>query len=114
MLPSIYRLTKPQDFTQIYKKGHHLSSPHLRLSFLKSGQNVTRFGFVVSKKQVSRIVDRNRIKRVLRDAIGKSRVRIPLGYNVVIQARPGTNPRAAPELRWELQELLKKAQLQKT
>lgn len=111
MLPQKYRVKRDKDFGLIYRRGQKLSSPHLQVSYLSRDQNLTRFGFVVSKKHVARIVDRNRLKRILRAEINSRRGMIVPGYDVVISARRGRGKLDSTQVREELGHLMKKARL---
>lgn len=119
MLPRHLRLTKSKEFSRIYKAGKQFSSPHLRIFFLPGSfldertqsQNFSRFGFVVSKKQVSKIAARNRLKRVLRAEIGIRYRKILPGFAVVILAKPGITFSSVKAIPAELNELLSKAGL---
>lgn len=109
MLGRRLRLRDPQDFAQIYKKGQRLSGPHLRVFYLPNNQNLTRFGFVVSKKQVRQIVKRNRLKRVLREKVRQNLASFPLGYDFIIQIRSAAVEVSSTVLQEELLKLFSKA-----
>lgn len=111
MLPQKYRVKRDEDFSLIYRRGRKLSSSNLQISYLSRDQNLTRFGFVVSKKHAARIVDRNRLKRILRAEINSRRNLIVPGYDVVISARTGSGKLDSSRVREELVQLIKKARL---
>ena len=111
MLTKVHRLTFEKDFIRAYKSGKSFGSEHLRLISLRTNQNNFRFGFVVSKKHAVRIVDRNRIKRILRAETSKYIAQIALGYDIVIQARPGVKNTSAQRIREELRDLLQKSKV---
>ena len=113
MLPRQMRLTKSRDFSRIYRRNRTVASAHLRLLYSSADQNLSRFGFVVSKKQAARIVDRNRLKRILRSTIRAHMAHLRGGYDIIIQARPGVGRAAAKQVRKELEALLDKAKLLK-
>lgn len=113
MLPRVLRLTKPQDFSWIYRTGKRIVSPHLRIFYALTNQNSSRFGFVISKKQVRKIVARNRLKRILRSQIRTILPQLVSGLLVVIQVRPEILQQKSPEIRSELTGILKKARLLK-
>ena len=113
MLSRQMRLTKSRDFSRIYRRNRAVSSLHLRLLYSSADQNLPRFGFVVSKKHAARIVDRNRLKRILRSTIRGLEPSLTGKYDVIIQARPHVSKVPAKQIREELQILLEKAKLLK-
>ncbi|MBI4363477.1 MAG: ribonuclease P protein component [Candidatus Doudnabacteria bacterium] len=65
-------LKTSQDFSKLRFPGPSYSSPFLRIRVGRSHQNNPRFGFIVPKKTISRVVDRNLIKRRLKSIIAQS------------------------------------------
>lgn len=87
---------------------------HHRLLTVKAVANTlgrTRVGFVVSSKVAKHAVDRNRIKRRLRDIIGRSLARLRPGYDVVFIAKKEARAASFDELRAGTERLLEKAGL---
>ena len=64
----------------------------------------TRLGLAVSRKVSPRAVDRNRIKRIARDAFRRERHALP-GGDCVLVARPEAARATAAELRADLERL---------
>ncbi|MBI3290109.1 ribonuclease P protein component [Candidatus Microgenomates bacterium] len=70
MLPKENRLNKKADFNLVSKKGQIVQSKNFGLAYLVTGASTPpKFGFIVSNKISKRAVDRNRIKRILRQII---------------------------------------------
>ena len=112
MLPRLMRLTKAQDFSRVYRQGKTLTTSHLRLFYLKhKGATVSRFGFVISKKHEAKIVNRNRVKRVLRGAMKSFEVSLQPAYDAIVLGKAGIAAAPSEALRAELVELLIKAKL---
>ncbi|MDP3741130.1 MAG: ribonuclease P protein component [bacterium] len=109
MLPRALRLTSKSDFSQVYRKGRRLVTRNLQLFLLKSSdlvnQNTFRFGFVVSKKHVGKIVRRNRIKRILRSLVSRHLAVIPSGYKYIISAKPGIDKETRAQIATEFEDL---------
>lgn len=111
MLPARLRLVREKDFSQVYQGGKRAKTNNLSIIFFRSGQNDSRFGFVVSKRQVHLTVQRNRIKRRVRAQIERLLRKISPGFDVVVQARAGILKLTSKELGLEIIDLLKKAKL---
>jgi ribonuclease P protein component len=79
------RLTRPQDFSSVYRKGTSRSSSLLVLRALPNGLSVSRFGFSVSKR-VGGAVVRNTMKRRLREILRI--MPIQSAWDIVFIVRP--------------------------
>lgn len=81
-----FRLKKRAAFAYVYRKGEKASARDLLLLSAKSKEGL-KIGLSVSKK-VGNAVTRNRVKRLLREAIMPLTDRIDDGYMYVIVAYP--------------------------
>ncbi|MDE6060034.1 MAG: ribonuclease P protein component [Clostridia bacterium] len=81
-----YRLKKRAAFAYVYRKGDRASAKDLLLLSARSREGL-KIGLSVSKK-VGNAVTRNRVKRLLREAIAQIADRIDSSYMYVIVARP--------------------------
>jgi ribonuclease P protein component len=90
MLPPQNRLTKKNDFQNVYQNGKFLASKEISVSIVdrKDGKD-SRFGFVVSKKISTKAHIRNKAKRLLRESIWKNIKEIPDSHDYVISAKSG-------------------------
>ena len=107
MLKKALRLRSKRDFDKLYKIGKRVQTDHLRLWWAGLGQNFPRFGFVVSKKQVKKIVERNRVKRILREEIKNFLPRIPKGTDMVFHIRGDKGKVGSVKIREELEKIFK-------
>lgn len=78
------RLAKSAQFSAVYEQGKFWANDLMVLRAMPNGLGNSRFGFVVSKK-VGNAVVRNRVRRLLREAVRLNPVEP--GWDVVIVAR---------------------------
>lgn len=65
-LPPTHRITRAIEIREILRRGSRKKTSHLDVFFLSSKENDSRVGFIVPKHN-HRAVDRNRVKRRLRE-----------------------------------------------
>jgi ribonuclease P protein component len=83
------KLRKPSEFRRVYDGKVRAGDDHLLVFGLLNDLGVTRVGLSVSKKHGS-AVQRNRIKRLLREAFRLSQHDLPPGLDLVLIPRPGS------------------------
>ena len=84
-----HRLSRSRDFDAVYRHGRAVSTRHLTLYvFARSDEEDARLGLVVSR-QAGGAVERNRLKRRLREAFARTAEDVPAGRDYVLIARPG-------------------------
>lgn len=82
------RLTRSAEFERVYRQGRSCANRYLVLySFPSGASGEPRVGLSVSRK-VGGAVQRNRVKRVLREAVTKCVAALEEGSDVVVVARP--------------------------
>ena len=75
------------DFKLIFEKGHSIYGKYLVVYFLRNQFEDNRFGFCVGKKLGTAVV-RNRIKRLLREAVRNGNTPPSVkGYDILLVAR---------------------------
>ncbi len=57
---------------KVIKEGKNIQSPLFNLKFSKNTLCLNRFSVVVSKKELKNAVERNKVKRVLREVVRKT------------------------------------------
>jgi ribonuclease P protein component len=80
------RLTNNSEFQQVYNQGRSFAGSYVVLYVKKNRMEHTRFGFTVSKK-IGNAVERNRIKRIMREICRLNLERFAEGYDLIFVAR---------------------------
>lgn len=110
MIPKQHRLAK-KDFDLIFKKGRriHGKTFSLIISLSKDKSEDYKIGVVVTKKVCKKAVDRNKLKRQIRNTISRYIMKaLPTGQKIVVMAFPTPKPRKYQGIKEELVELFKK------
>jgi ribonuclease P protein component len=111
------RLSRSAEFERVYRQGHSTANRHLVLySFPNPAAQSPRLGLSVSRK-VGGAVERNRVKRLLREAFASAEAGLTPGQDLVVVARPAARELAEREglagVDASLGELLTKAGLRR-
>jgi ribonuclease P protein component len=97
------------DFARVYRLGRRAQGQSLTVILLENGRPHLRLGLSVSKKHAREAVDRNRSRRILREAFRLSRAELPAGFDVVLVAATGGTRLDLASTRAELVELCERA-----
>ncbi|PIP26405.1 MAG: ribonuclease P protein component [Candidatus Moranbacteria bacterium CG_4_9_14_3_um_filter_40_7] len=112
MLPFNNRLFKKRDFAKVQKMGRFFNSDQISLKVLKNGLDETRIGIIVGKKFSVKAVERNNMKRKLREITRQEIKQIKKGWDVVIMVKESQNKaRTSETLKVAIKKILKEAQI---
>ncbi|MGD1056173.1 MAG: ribonuclease P protein component [Solirubrobacteraceae bacterium] len=113
--PGRGRLSRSAEFERVYRQGRSVANRHLVLYTFPNGSTQRpRLGLSVSRK-VGGAVQRNKVKRLLREAFAQTEGDLKPDQDVVVVARPPAGELAEREglagVDGALQELIAKAGL---
>jgi ribonuclease P protein component len=103
----VQKRLRKQDFLQVLKTGKQTKSQTMRVFFRESTLPTPRLGIIVDKRVSSRAVDRNRLRRVLRDVFYKVRCQL-IPYDIVIKIQKKYSRDIEEQSKQELTEFLGK------
>jgi ribonuclease P protein component len=111
--PRRRRLSRSAEFDRVYREGRSHAGRHLVLYFFprEAGDEPPRLGLSVGRR-VGGAVERNKVKRLLREAFWASEETLPGGHDFVVVARADAAEFAEREglagVKSELDDLLAK------
>lgn len=111
MLPQAARLRKAKDFKEVFGKGKGVRDGRLFLKARAGKNKGVRFGIVVSKQVAAKAVDRNRIKRLLREAVKSCAAQVREGHDIVLVTLPGFSAASLQDARLKVTNIMKKSSL---
>lgn len=101
----------PAEFNLVFRTGTRSSDSCFNVIVQDTRQPVARLGIAVARKQAAHAVDRNRIRRIVRESFRQNRERLP-ALDVVVQGKAAAvkcdNARLRSSLEWHWQEVIKR------
>lgn len=104
------RLSGAESFERLRRQGRRWRHPLIVLVAAPNSSAYTRFGFSASKR-VGNAVQRNRAKRLLREAAREQMAHIEPGWDCLLVARKSTADATLTEVKRALLDLLERASL---
>jgi ribonuclease P protein component len=89
----------------LFQGGRRLNGTYIQLLASVAERSVGRAGFVIGKKQLASAVDRNYLRRLLREAVRQRRPALD-AFDIVLRLRVPCSPATLPGLLREAAELL--------
>lgn len=105
-----YSLKRNKQFRYVYRKGKSIPSRRLVLIYSRARHSTVHVGFSVSKK-IGNSVERNRVKRRLREAFRPMIPQMKTGYDIIFIARDAVKEAEFSAIQSTVQTLLSKAGL---
>jgi len=88
MFKKINRLTKDKEFANVFKNGRSSYDKIMGVKAVATELNYNRFGIMISNKVSKKAVERNKIKRQIREAIKAQVNKMKPGRDIVIIVFP--------------------------
>lgn len=106
------KLKKNYEFARVFRHGKRYVGKHLSIHFRKNGISENRYGFT-TVKHFGNAVQRNRMRRLQKEALRYLAPSLILGYDIIIMGRQLDNTTNFHTIRAELETLFYKAKLLK-
>lgn len=105
--PKLSRLLNAKDYSPVFKQpDYRVSNRYFLFLVLGSDTPSSRLGIVVAKKNISKAVQRNRIKRIIRETFRANK--FDLGtIDLVVLARKNLDLLSSKEIHAQLETLFK-------
>ena len=84
MFPKDQRITKKENFNNIYKKGKSLFIGYFKVFIMENSLKKIRLSVVVSKKVLPLATQRNQIKRKIKSFFYKNQAILPKNLDIII------------------------------
>jgi ribonuclease P protein component len=81
------RMKDPAEFRRVFEGRRSVSDAVLVVYGLANGREYSRLGISVSRKKVRAAHDRNRLKRLVREAFRLSKAELPRGLDLIVLPR---------------------------
>ena len=90
-----FTLKKNNEFRIVYKKGRYKAGKHLVMYVMPNKKEFNRIG-ITTGKRFGNSVQRNRMKRLIRESYRLSRDRMKKGYDIIFMARASERKADSP------------------
>ena len=101
------RLLTPSQFQTVFSKPLRFGSHHITVLITPNSDKTNRLGLAIAKKRVKLAVQRNRIKRQIRESFRLNQHKLP-GVDMVIMVKSGTDKLDNQEIRQQLEKIWRK------
>lgn len=111
MSVKIGSLTKDKEFEQVFKQGRSCYCQLVGLKILanKIGQN--RLGVIISRKVSKKAVDRNKLKRRIKEIFRAWTDKVIIGYDILVITLPGASEKTYQEIAKMLEQGLSRLKM---
>lgn len=101
------RLLTPGHFQAVFSKPLRFGSSHITILVTPNSDNNNRLGLAIAKKRVKLAVQRNRIKRQIRESFRLNQHNLP-HIDIVVMVKSGTDKLENKEINQQLEKIWRK------
>ena len=101
------RLLTPGQFQQVFSNPTRFGSSHITVLVCKNSDQNNRLGLAIAKKRIKLAVNRNRIKRLIRESFRLNQHNLP-HIDMVIMVKSGTDKLENHEFNKQLDKIWRK------
>ena len=101
------RLLTPGQFQAVFSKALRFGSSHITIHIISNKDKQNRLGLAIAKKRVKLAVQRNRIKRQIRESFRLNQYNLP-GVDMVVMVKSGTDKLENNEINKQLEKIWRK------
>ena len=106
-LPPERRMRRPAEFKHVYAAGRRLGNEFFTVNAQANGLTGARLGMSIAARILRRAVDRNRLRRLIRESFRVNQLSLP-SLDIVIGVRAGVLSADNARLRCALEKLWQK------
>jgi len=96
------------EFTRVYRRGKYISGRYVVLHYMSHSRKINRIG-VTTSKTIGGSVQRNRMRRLLRECYRLNEPGIKKGYDIILLGRGGAPEIVYSQVNKEVLHLMRKA-----
>ncbi len=111
MLAKSHRLLKKKDFDRTFKQGKSFYTKFLGVKVLANQTEANRFGIIISTKISKKAVERNKLKRQIREILRPLNKKLKPGFDLIIIAAPSLLGQDYQSIKIELERIFFKLKL---
>jgi len=101
------RLLTPSQFQTVFSNPLRFGSSHITVLITPNKNQTNRLGLAIAKKRVKLAVDRNRIKRLIRESFRLNQQSLP-DIDMVVMVKSGTDTLENHQIRRQLEKIWRK------
>ena len=101
------RLLTPGQFQSVFTKPIRFGSSHITILVSQNPDNNNRLGLAIAKKRVKLAVQRNRIKRLIRESFRLNQHDLP-HIDIVVMVKSGTEKLDNTQINQQLEKIWRK------